>query len=156
MPVDDSTSDKPAITLHNRLTDDFFWEVNEALESRYDTKRREAEENECTWWFVEHERVAVRDAPSPSAKMVDVLRKGALVQAHKIQYIDTGEDSRRGVRWLKLHPNEHQFFKTETGERTHAFFNQSCWELPCGAYDECLLVWTQVLCTCLLTASLLV
>ncbi|KAL1529374.1 hypothetical protein AB1Y20_000326 [Prymnesium parvum] len=94
--------------------DDFFWEVNDLLESSYQAKRLEAEENSLLWWFVDFERVAVRDAPSPSAKMVGVLRQGALVQAEKLELIDPA-DGRPCARWLKLHKNEHQFCKSTTG-----------------------------------------
>ena len=98
--------------------DDFFWEVNEALEGRYTAKRQETEENQCVWWFVEHTRVAVRDGPASTAKIIDGLRQGALVHVAEVKLVDPGT-GKAGSRWVKLHKDESKHFNTKsaTGAR---------------------------------------
>ena len=112
-----SPSSRTPTHRHDRMTciallsdDDFFWEVNEALEGRYTAKRQEAEENKCIWWFVEHARVVVREGPSVTAKMVDALRQGALVHVAEVELVDAG-NGKAGSRWLRLHKDELKHFR---------------------------------------------
>lgn len=54
----------------------------------------------CTWWVVSFERVAVRDAPTRSGKVLEVLRQGAVLRVAAIGL----EES-----WIRLADSELSF-----------------------------------------------
>ena len=91
-------------------------------------------EDSCVWWLVTHERVAVRDGPSVSAKLVDGLRLGALIHVERVEKVNEG-DGTPCVRWLKLHPQELDFFRSTKGRPSHAHL-RSAFGQPLAANDD--------------------